>query len=305
MLLRKVLSGASDTTWQRWWRQGHETGALTAELKLSLSGMMQLLVGVELKGTSTPCSSSMRTPTLWNKLQVQTKPREEEQVQLSRDSIHRGTWSTCGSAPKPKGSRLWEIKHHALIYPLLAGYQPSPGAATHLFHLVEKGVGPSFQWQIIYRKASILMSHMKATETCVLYTAKKILMEIMKNLEFYVSCRLVPITSWLSQLKLAIQTVPKLMRIFFFCKQGETNYKCLKSLSTFWPQMPKGTRSAPTVWNALPQSTRVESSEAIFTKHKKKTVLARLSAVSSTAYWPSLWMPTLSTVFHTDGISYV
>lgn len=129
--------GASDTAWQRWWRQGHETGALTTELKLSLSGMMQLLVCVEPKGTSTPCSSSMRTRTLWNKLQVQTKPREEEQVQLSRDSTHRGTWSTCGSAPKAKGSRLWEIKHHALIYPLLAGHQPSPGAATHLFHLVE------------------------------------------------------------------------------------------------------------------------------------------------------------------------
>lgn len=49
--------GVLDTAWQRCLRQGHETWALTIELnKLNLSGMMQLLVCVELKGTSTLCS---------------------------------------------------------------------------------------------------------------------------------------------------------------------------------------------------------------------------------------------------------
>lgn len=81
----RCSGGVLDTVWQRCLRQGHETWALTRELnKPSFSGMMHLLVYTELKGTSTPCSRSRRNPTLWNKLQLQTKPREEEWVQLSR-----------------------------------------------------------------------------------------------------------------------------------------------------------------------------------------------------------------------------
>jgi len=69
--------------------------------------------------------------------------------------------------------------------------------------------------------------------------------------------------------------------------------------------MPQGTCSAPTVQDALPKSTRGESSEAIIEKNNKKAFLPRVSVVSSTAYGPPLWMPTLSIVFHRGGISYV
>jgi len=92
--------------------------------------------------------------------------------------------STSGSAPETKGSRLLERTHHTFLYPLLAGYQPSRGLATQLFHLVGQGVGPSSQWQIICGKASFHVSYTKAMGTCALYIAKKVIMEILGNFKF-------------------------------------------------------------------------------------------------------------------------
>lgn len=112
-----------------------EVRAPTAEVE----DLIYLLDGAHLKGLQ--CLSSTGAVSLHNKLPVQPKPRgvghllspTQHQDQLSKSlkaqrCLHGPEGrSTSGSAPRTKGSRLWEILQHAFLYPLLAGSRPSPG----------------------------------------------------------------------------------------------------------------------------------------------------------------------------------
>lgn len=103
--------------------------------ELDLLGMVRLLIGVGLKGNSTPRLPSVRTASLQNKLRVQTKAREERhllsttqwQAQLSRRlnpqrHLHLSEKrSTSGSAPKTKGSRLGNNAPHLPLSPSWPG----------------------------------------------------------------------------------------------------------------------------------------------------------------------------------------
>lgn len=160
--------------WQGCLRQRHKTRALTTGLTNSL---------YSINGATTyQCRTGRQQhPMLWASAFHHAKASPAKQgtqcIEAPSSSREEVSIWLCS---KNKGVKALgnNIPHLPLSPSNPTGSQPSPGVATHLFHLVGWGVGPSSKWQIICRRASL---HMKSIGTCALHTAKKVIMEILEN----------------------------------------------------------------------------------------------------------------------------